>query len=284
VLERDGSLYLLDTADHALGEAGRDSFSLDGGRAVVFARDSLGRAVQCRAGDSAFVRVSFTRPSGAGDRPASRQCLDSLWTAARRSAPPRMTKRSARSDLADLRSLAPGIRTGLAYAGTRNEYGFALYDRDAALLQRPAAQALGRVQRRLEELGYGLLVSDAYRPWHVTKFLYLAAPPEQRPFYADPRAGSHHNRGTTVDITLVDLATGREADMGYGPGELSERAAAGYPGGTSLQRWHRLLLRRAMAAGGFRGLRKEWWHFRYISPKRYPILNLKHSGAIRQAR
>ena len=102
----------------------------------------------------------------------------------------------------------------------------------------------------------------------------LAAPPEQRHFYADPARGSQHNRGIAADVTLYDLATGREADMGYNDNELSERAAADYPGGTSLQRWHRLALRAALTAEGFRGLDKEWWHFSYASRRRYPIINL----------
>lgn len=273
-LEKDGSLQLLDTAYHVLREAGRDSFVLDDGAVVVFARDSLGQAIQCRAGDSAFMRISFIDPRSDIARPVARPFWDSLWTVARRAAPPVGKRRTARSDLVDLRSLAPDIRSDLAYVGTRNSWGFPLYDRDVVLLQRPAAQALGRVQQRVKKLGYGLLISDAYRPWHVTNFLYLAAPPEQRPYYANPKAGSHHNRGTTVDITLVELATGREVDMGYGPDELSERAATDYPGGTSLSRWHRLLLRQTMAAEGFRGLRKEWWHFRHIGPRPHRLINI----------
>ncbi|MDI6738873.1 MAG: M15 family metallopeptidase [Candidatus Edwardsbacteria bacterium] len=279
-LEKDGSLQLLDTAYHVLREAGRDSFLLADGTAVVFARDTLGNGAACRVNDSSYARKFFPDQGGMVSQLTAGLPLDSLWIEANRASPPAEKRRFAKPDLADIKSFAPDIRTDLAFAGPRNSCGFALYDRDVALLQRPAARALGRAQQRLKKLGYGLLISDAYRPWHVTKFLYLAAPPEQRRFYADPQAGSHHNRGTAVDITLVELAAGREADMGYGPGEFSERATADYPGGTSLSRWHRLLLRRAMAAEGFRGLRKEWWHFRHISKKRYPINNLVHSRAL----
>ncbi|MCU0608109.1 MAG: serine hydrolase, partial [Candidatus Edwardsbacteria bacterium] len=93
-------------------------------------------------------------------------------------------------------------------------------------------------------------------------------------FYANPNVGSHHNRGTTVDVTLYELADGNEADMGYAQDELSERAASWYPGGTSLQRWHRTVLRTALAAEGFRGLRKEWWHFRHIGTRPYRLMNV----------
>jgi D-alanyl-D-alanine dipeptidase len=95
-----------------------------------------------------------------------------------------------------------------------------------------------------------------------------------RKFVASPNAGSHHNRGTAVDVTLFDLAAGREADVGHLGGELSERAHSLFPGGTSLQRWHRLVLRTALERQGFRGLSKEWWHFRHISRSRYPIINV----------
>jgi len=80
-------------------------------------------------------------------------------------------------------------------------------------LQRPAAEALVRVQRALKEQGYGLVVFDGYRPWAVTKIFWDATPPEKRNFTADPAEGSKHNRGCAVDLSLVDLKTGREVEM-----------------------------------------------------------------------
>ena len=56
--------------------------------------------------------------------------------------------------------------------------------------------------------------------------------------------------------------------------EFSDRSYPDYPGGTSLQRWHRELLRRAMEAEGFTVYEAEWWHFDYKDWREYPILNL----------
>ena len=99
--------------------------------------------------------------------------------------------------------------------------GVPLYDRAQARLQRPAAEALGRVQRALAAEGFGLLVHDAYRPWYVTRMFWDATPDSQRVFVADPATGSRHNRGAAVDLTLYDLRTGRPVTMVSGYDEFS---------------------------------------------------------------
>jgi serine beta-lactamase-like protein LACTB len=121
--------------------------------------------------------------------------------------------------------------------------------------------------------GYGLLIFDGYRPWAVTKMFWEATPERQRIFVADPSKGSRHNRGCAVDLTLYDLKTGQPVDMVGGYDEMSDRSYPLYPGGTSLQRWHRELLRHAMEDQGFTVYEAEWWHFDYKDWQRYPILN-----------
>src|SRR5206468_9130592 len=91
---------------------------------------------------------------------------------------------------------------------------------------------------------------------------------------ADPKEGSRHNRGCAVDLSLYDLVTGKPVEMVGVYDEMSERSYAGYPGGTSLQRWHRELLREAMEQEGFQVYPFEWWHFDYKDWRQYPILNL----------
>jgi len=91
---------------------------------------------------------------------------------------------------------------------------------------------------------------------------------------ADPANGSRHNRGCAVDLTLYDLATGEPVEMVGVYDEMSPRSYPEYPGGTSLQRWHRELLRDAMEAQGFSVYQWEWWHFDYPGWAEYPILNL----------
>lgn len=177
-------------------------------------------------------------------------------------------------DLVEVAGVDSTIEYDIRYAGTNNFMGVPFYSAPHAYLQRPAAEALARVNRRMRERGYGLLIFDAYRPWHVTKMFWDATPENMKIFVADPANGSRHNRGAAVDLTLFDPETGRPVDMVSGYDEFSERAFPGYPGGTSRQRWLRDLLRAAMEAEGFNVYRYEWWHFDYGDWSRYPIGNL----------
>jgi D-alanyl-D-alanine dipeptidase len=77
-----------------------------------------------------------------------------------------------------------------------------------------------------------------------------------------------------VDLTLYDLASGKPIEMPGTYDEMSPRSFPSYPGGTSLQRWHRDLLRRAMESEGFSVYESEWWHFDYKDWKEYLILNV----------
>src|SRR6266567_9191729 len=90
---------------------------------------------------------------------------------------------------------------------------------------------------------------------------------------ADPAQGSRHNRGCAVDLTLYDRKTGKAVDMVSGYDEFSDRAYPDYPGGTSVQRFHRGLLRRAMEDQGFTVYEAEWWHFDYRAWRQYRIMN-----------
>jgi zinc D-Ala-D-Ala dipeptidase len=188
--------------------------------------------------------------------------------------PPHEDSDFRKLDLLELAPLDSSIRLDIRYATSNDFLGTPVYSQARAFLQRPAAEALLRVQQKLKPLGYGLLIHDAYRPWYVTKIFWDATPPEGRIFVADPAQGSRHNRGCAVDLTLYDLATGKPIEMPGTYDEMSPRSFPDYPGGTSLQRWHRDLLRRAMESEGFTVYEAEWWHFDYKDWKEYPILNV----------
>ena len=177
-------------------------------------------------------------------------------------------------DLVELVRLDPSIRLDLRYATARNFMGRVLYPQARAFLQRPAAEALTQVQAELRPLGYGLLVFDGYRPWRITKQMWDRTPASKREFVANPRKGSRHNRGCAVDLTLYDLATGREVEMTGAYDEMSPRSYAAYAGGTPAQRTPRDLLRTRMEAHGFTVLPAEWWHFDFQNWKTYPIQNI----------
>ncbi len=177
-------------------------------------------------------------------------------------------------DLVELRALDPTIRYDIRYATSRNFMGEPFYTSAHAFMQRPAAEALVRAHRALARDGFGILVHDAYRPWHVTRMFWDATPPALRDFVANPAEGSRHNRGAAADVTLYDRNTGAPVSMPSGYDEFTERAAADYPGGTPEERRNRALLRDAMEAQGFTVLAGEWWHFDFRDWREYPILNL----------
>jgi D-alanyl-D-alanine dipeptidase len=197
-----------------------------------------------------------------------------LLKEAREASPPEERGEFRQTDLVELTKLDPTIKLEIRYATTNNLFGTVFYSEARAFLQRAAAESLVRAGRRLKGLGYGLLVHDAYRPWFVTKVFWDAAPDDKKKFVADPAQGSRHNRGCAVDLTLYDLKTGRPVEMVSTYDETTDRASPDYPGGTSLQRWHRDLLRAAMEAEGFKVFEGEWWHFDYKDWQHYRIGNV----------
>ena len=201
--------------------------------------------------------------------------VDELRAEALQQQPPREQGAFLKPDLVELVTLDPTIKLDVRYAGTNNFLGTPLYTQARAFLQRPAAEALVRAHRELKAQGYGLIIHDGYRPWYVTKIFWDATPDDKKLFVANPQEGSKHNRGCAVDLSLYDLKTGAEVDMPSGYDEMSERAYADYPGGTSKERALRALLRQAMEKQGFTVNPTEWWHFDYKDWKQYPILNVK---------
>jgi D-alanyl-D-alanine dipeptidase len=166
------------------------------------------------------------------------------------------------------------LKLDIRCATANNFLGAPVYASARAFLQRPAAESLVRAHRKLAGQGYGLLLHDAYRPWYVTKIFWEATPENPKIFVANPSRGSRHNRGCAVDLTLYNRQTGAPVPMVSGYDEMTNRAYAYYPGGTSRQRYHRDLLRRTLEAEGFSVYPAEWWHFDYKDWGKYPILNL----------
>jgi D-alanyl-D-alanine dipeptidase len=201
--------------------------------------------------------------------------VSELLPAALAATPPIEAGPMRTADLVELTTLDRGIRLDIRYATTRNFLGTPFYSQARAFLQRPAAEALVRVQHALATEGYGLLVHDAYRPWYITRIFWDATPVEKHDFVADPAKGSRHNRGCAVDLTLYELKSGRPADMPSLYDEMSERAFPGYTGGTAAQRNLRDLLRRHMEAEGFSVYEFEWWHFDYRDWQSYAIQNVR---------
>ena len=208
--------------------------------------------------------------------------MATAWSIGCRHAPPVEAGKYRQPDLVELVKLDPSIRLDVRYATTNNFTGRPVYKQARAFLQRPAAEALVRANQSLKAKGYGVVVFDGYRPWAVTKFFWDTASKNEREieFVANPRRGSKHNRGCAVDLSLVDLATGKQVEMPSGYDEFTERAYPSYSGGTAESRERRDLLRAAMEAEGFKVYRSEWWHFDYKDWPEYPILNIPFEALI----
>src|SRR5262249_53962703 len=130
--------------------------------------------------------------------------------------------------LVDVATVDPTIRIDMRYATPDNFTGVAVYPVARCLLRRDAADRLARLQRRLRTDGLGLVVWDCYRPFSVQERFWALVPDERyvaRPERRDgrPVAGSKHNRGDAVDVTLAD-ATGARLEMPTGFDDFSDRA------------------------------------------------------------
>lgn len=177
-------------------------------------------------------------------------------------------------DLVELTKLDPSIKLDIRYATKNNFLGRAVYPEARAFLQRPAADALARVNQSLKKEGLGLMIFDGYRPWAVTKIFWDETPVEKREFVADPAKGSRHNRGCAVDLTLYDLKTGQPLPMPSDYDEMNEKAHPDYAGGESKARTNRDKLRKAMEVEGFSIYPNEWWHFDFKGWEQYALMNL----------
>jgi D-alanyl-D-alanine dipeptidase len=280
ILEREGRLHALIEwfFDYPLTEIAPDTFAfpasgLYDGERVVFRRRPDGYATQVSVAGVVFPRRPIEGEDGATFRLTPQRPLAELRTEALAASPPVESGPMRASDLVDLATLDSTIRFDIRYATSNNFISTPMYQQARAFLQRPAAEAFLRAHRALARQGLGLLIHDAYRPWYVTRMFWDATPDSARVFVADPSRGSRHNRGAAVDLTLYDRRTGRAIQMVSGYDEFSGRAYPDYPGGTSLQRYHRELLRRAMESEGFRVFEAEWWHFDYQDWRLYPIGN-----------
>lgn len=175
-------------------------------------------------------------------------------------------------DLVDLARFDPRLRFDIRYATPANFMGRVLYPLARAVAQRPVAEALSRVQTRAEEAGYGLLIFDAYRPWRITRAMWEQTQPAKREFVADPRTGSRHNRGCSIDLSLH--RAGREVTM---PSPYDDFTPAAYRSNTAAPAEALAasrLLESCMVAEGFVPLPNEWWHYDWAEWRRYPVMDV----------
>ncbi len=164
------------------------------------------------------------------------------------------------------------IPRDVRYATTNNFMHLKLYPVSKVLLRRPAAIALHEVERDLARDGLGLKIFDGYRPYRVTVRMWK--PIRNPDFVADPAKGSRHNRGAAVDLTLIDLRTGRELPMPTGYDDFTPRARQDFNDLPAEAIANRAKLREVMTKHGFDPLPSEWWHFDFRGWEKFELLDL----------
>lgn len=178
-----------------------------------------------------------------------------------------------------LADFVPEIIQEIRYYSSYNFVGDRIdgYEQPCALLSREAARALKSVSKEVQAQGFRLKVFDAYRPVCAVKHFVLWGIEDldlrMKPFfYPDLKkedlfeqgyiaTQSSHSRGSAIDLTLLDMATGKEVDMGSPFDLFSEVSHPDYQGVTPEQYENRMMLRKAMLHSGFAPIDCEWWHF-----------------------
>ena len=245
-----------------------DSYELNeegplfGGEAGVhFERDTDGNGVVCKIGGKRFARNFFPGEGNKVCRVEDNTEYQSMKDAASKAALPTKLQQGQAGRLVRIRSEVPNVKFDLRYAGTDNIFGVPLYDAAEAFAEAETAAALKKAADKLAVHGYGLLVWEGYRPWHVSKLASDLLPKDKKGMMPAPDIGEDRNTGRTVDVSLYDLASGQAVMMISDFDEVSVRQFPNFPGGTEQQRYMRDMLAAVMKDCGFTQGREEWWHF-----------------------
>jgi D-alanyl-D-alanine dipeptidase len=175
--------------------------------------------------------------------------------------------------MVDIKQIIPALILDLRYAGKNNFMHARLYPLiHTTYLREKAAMQLDSVQQVLKSKGLGIKIFDAYRPYSVTEKMWLLVQDDR--YAADPKKGSGHNRGVAIDLTLVDLKTKKEVEMGTGFDNFSDTAHHQFNHLPEAVLHNRLLLKTLMEQYGFKALDTEWWHYALNNAMEYELLDI----------
>ncbi|MBS1729217.1 MAG: M15 family metallopeptidase [Bacteroidetes bacterium] len=176
--------------------------------------------------------------------------------------------------MVELNKWIPDIVIDLRYATTNNFMKRRMYPANTnyTFLRKDAADSLLKVQQALHAKGFGLKIFDAYRPYAVSEKFWELIHDER--YVADPAKASNHNRGIAVDLTIVNLATGKELDMGTGFDNFTDSAHQHFSAFPDEIINNRRFLTSLMTKYGFEPLETEWWHFSLVTKKTFYAMNL----------
>ncbi|MBK7212915.1 MAG: M15 family metallopeptidase [Bacteroidales bacterium] len=181
-------------------------------------------------------------------------------------------RRNPDNRLVDLTKVCPGIRLDIKYAGKDNFLKEAVYTSAVAYARLPVARDLCIIQAEFEKQGLGLKIFDAYRPYAVTLQFYEKV--KDSTFVASPYTGSRHNRGCAIDLTLVELKTGKELLMPTEFDDFSPKASPGCSTIPAEAKKNRDLLISIMEKHGFTVYPAEWWHYDHKGWQSYDLMDI----------
>ena len=175
--------------------------------------------------------------------------------------------------IVDIRRYIPNVLMDLKYAGNDNFMHEKLYPPiKTTYLRKQVADSLREVAEDLSKQGFALKIFDAYRPYSVTEKMWEKVPDDR--YAADPAKGSGHNRGVAIDLTLVDLATGKELQMPTSFDNFTDTAHHDFMQLIPAILKNRALLKEAMERRGFIALSTEWWHYYPANSGNYELLDI----------
>ncbi len=175
--------------------------------------------------------------------------------------------------LVNVKDLDENIIIDLRYATKSNFTGRKIYPLDVCVLRKETAEKLINANKEFKKRGYIIKIWDAYRPIYVQQIFWDIV--KDNRFIANPKnGGSRHNRGTAVDITLVDNR-GNELVMPSQFDDFSINAYRYNPNASKEVSRNIKLLTEVMEANGFIALDEEWWHFDDCDYKIYPIVDVR---------
>jgi D-alanyl-D-alanine dipeptidase len=185
---------------------------------------------------------------------------------------------SIKASLVEITKINPAFQLDIKYATTDNFTGKVVYVSSKCYLEDAVANALNKVQKDLNKMGLGLKIFDGYRPFSIQEKFWKIYPNEryvakpERDKNGKPIKGSKHNRGAAVDLTLINLKTGKEVEMPSSFDEFSEKAHRDYSKMKSkIAAQNCKVLENVMKKHGFVGLSSEWWHFDYKQFENFPL-------------
>lgn len=174
--------------------------------------------------------------------------------------------------MVDLEVFIKGISTDIRYATADNFTGKVIYTAPKAFARKAVASALLKVQDSLKGYGLGLKIFDAYRPYAASLRFFEVYPDSN--FVANPRFGSRHNRGCAIDLTLVQLSTGKNIPMPTEYDDFSPKAHSDYSNLPDTLLANKKFLFGVMSHFGFNHYLSEWWHFDFIGWEEYKLMDL----------